>query len=418
MFMQDNVANKITKELPKPIVDLIQTAGRAAPKSSAAIYIVGGIVRDLLLGWQSRDIDIMVEGDALDVARSMSGILASKPIVHKRFGTATFKLNDYRVDLATCRSEIYDAPGSLPRVKQGSIEQDLFRRDFTVNAMAIRINQKQFGELIDLHGGRQDLENKLIRILHEKSFIDDATRIMRSVRYEQRLDFKLESKTARMLRRDLDMLDTISGDRLRHEVILWLSESQPAKILKRAARLGVLSKLHPALSWDIRLAKAFREANSISIDFPPIQLYLALLVYNLEKRQLGEFLERLNIKGGELDEIARQTISLKINQESLDYRPLQPSEIHQKLLCYKTAAIQANRLCSPSRDVRINLKLYLDKLRFVRTRLNGRELKAMGVLPGKKMGIILDRLLTARLDGEVKTKADEQRLALQLLPDL
>ncbi|MCX6006364.1 MAG: CCA tRNA nucleotidyltransferase [Chloroflexi bacterium] len=416
--MQDNVTDRIIKELPKPVVGLIQTAGRAAAKSGAAIYMVGGIVRDLLLGRQSKDIDIMVEGDALDIARSMSVILANKPIVHKRFGTATFKLNDYRVDLATCRSEIYDAPGSLPKVKPGTIEQDLFRRDFTVNAMAIRISQKRFGELIDLYGGRQDLENKLIRILHEKSFIDDATRIMRSVRYEQRLDFKLESKTARLLRRDLDMLDTISGDRLRHEVILWLSETQPAKILKRAARLGVLSKLHPALSWDPRLAKAFRDANRMSIDFPPVQLYLALLVYNLDKRQLGEFLERLNIKGGELDEVARQTVSLKIDQESLDYSPLQPSEIYQKLQCYKTAAIQANCLCTPSRDVRINLKLYLDKLRFVRTRLNGRELKAMGVLPGKKMGIILDRLLTARLDGEVKTKADEQRLALQLLRDL
>jgi tRNA nucleotidyltransferase (CCA-adding enzyme) len=416
--MQDNIADRITKELPKPVMGLIQTAGRAAAKSGSAIYMVGGIVRDLLLGRQSKDIDIMVEGDALDIAQSMSGTLASKPIVHKRFGTATFKFNDYRIDLATCRSEIYDAPGALPKVKSGSIEQDLFRRDFTVNSMAVCINQKRFGELIDLYGGRQDLENKLIRVLHAKSFIDDATRIMRSVRYEQRLDFKLERKTARLLRRDLDMLDTISGDRLRHEVILWLSEPQPGKILKRAAGLGILSKLHPALSWDPHLAKAFRDANTMSVELPPVQLYLALLVYNLNKKQLGEFLERLNIEGGELDDIARQTVSLKINQELLDCSPLQPSEIHQKLQSYTIAAILANKLCTPSRDVRINLKLYLDKLRFVRTRLNGRELKAMGVPPDKKMGVILDRLLTARLDGEVKTKADEQRLALQLLRDL
>jgi len=416
--MQDNVADRITKELPKPVVGLIQTAGRAAAKSGAAIYMVGGIVRDLLLGRQSKDIDIMVEGDALDIARSMSGILASKPIVHKRFGTATFELNDYRVDLATCRSETYDHPGALPKVKPGSIEQDLFRRDFTVNSMAICINQKRFGELIDLYGGRQDLENKLIRILHEKSFMDDATRIMRSVRYEQRLDFKLESKTARLLRRDLDMLDTISGDRLRHEVILWLSEPQPGKILKRAAGLGILSKLHRALSWDPRLARAFRGANTMSVELPAVQLYLALLVYNLDKKQLGEFLERLNIEGGELDDIARQTVSLKINQELLDCSPLQPSEIHHKLQRYTIAAILANKLCTPSRDVRINLKLYIDKLRFVRTRLNGRELRTMGVPPDKKMGVILERLLIARLDGEVKTKADERRLALQFLRDL
>ena len=416
--MQENVADRITKELPKPVISLIRTAGRAAAKSGTAIYMVGGIVRDLLLGRQSKDIDIMAEGDALDIASGMSGTLTSKPVIHKRFGTATFKFNDYRVDFATCRSEIYDAPGSLPKVRPGSIKQDLFRRDFTVNSMAICINQKRFGEFIDLYGGRQDLENKLIRILHENSFVDDATRIMRSVRYEQRLDFKLERKTARLLRRDLDMLDTISGDRLRHEVILWLSEHQPGKILRRAARLGILSKLHPALSWDTNLAKAFRDADRISTGLPPVQLYLALLVYNLEKKQLGEFLERLNIEGGELDEIARQTVSLKINQELLDCIPIQPSEIYQKLQHYNIAAILANRLCTPSRDVRINLKLYLDKLRFVRTRLKGKELKAMGVPPDKKMGIILDRLLTAKLDGEVSTKTDEEKLALQFLRDL
>ena len=416
--MRDSIADRIKNELPKPVANLIRTAGKAATEPGFKLYLVGGIVRDLLLGRQSQDIDIMVEGDALTIAVKMSAILESKPTVHKMFGTATFRTGDYRVDLATCRSETYKHPGALPVIKAGNIGQDLFRRDFTVNAMAACINPDHFGVLTDLYGGQQDLEKKIIRVLHERSFEDDATRIMRAVRYEQRLGFKLDNKTARLLRSNLDMLDSISGDRLRHEVILWLSEMHPEKILRRAARLGILEKLHPSLTWDRSMAKAYREAASTPVQSPTVNLHLALLVYNLDKEQLKNFLLRLNIRGGELEEIARHTAALKSNQPLFDYSPLQPSEIYLKLRGFNAVAVHANYLLTTSKHVRRNLRFYLDKLHSVRGRLNGKDLAEMGVPPGKKMGVILDRLLTARLDGEIKTRQDEEQMAVQLMQDL
>ena len=387
--MQDNLADRVINGLPQRVTALVKTAGKAAAGSGLAAYLVGGIVRDLMLGRQSKDIDIMIEGDALTVAESLSEILSSTPIVHKRFGTATFKLDDYRIDLATCRTETYDRPGSLPHVTPGNIEQDLFRRDFTVNAMAVCISPKKFGALIDLYGGMRDLGKRQIRILHEKSFQDDATRIMRAVRYEQRLDFKLERKTARLLKRDLDMLDTISGDRLRHEVILWLSERQPEKILKRAAALGILSKLHPALAWDACLDSAFHAAARISDSIPAMHLFLALLVYNFSQKQLDEFLMRLNIKGGDMSTIASHTISLKENQKLLDHTLIRPSEIYRRLKDFNIAAIAANSLLTKSQTVHMNSLLYMDKLRFIKPRMNGRDLEAIGITAARRWALYL-----------------------------
>ncbi|MBN1375372.1 MAG: CCA tRNA nucleotidyltransferase [Dehalococcoidia bacterium] len=416
--MLDNIADRITNDLPAMVGDLILTTGKTAIEAGYKPYLVGGIVRDLIIGRPGKDIDIMIEGNALTVAGSMAEILGSRPTIHKRFGTATFKLDSYRIDLAGCRSETYAHPGALPTVASGSIEEDLLRRDFTVNAMAACISPDHFGDLTDLYGGRQDLSNKLIRVLHEKSFRDDATRIMRAVRYEQRLDFHMERKTARLLRRDLDMLDTISSDRLRHEVILWLGEPHAGKIFRRAARLGVLAKLSPALSWGRVLAKAFRNADAECGGQSPVHLHFALLVCNLDKEHLNELLRRLNIRGGQLEEIARHTAALQSNQVLFDHSLLQPSETYFRLIGFNYTAVYANYLLAPSAIIRKNLKLYLDKLHMVKTRSNGESLAALGVPRGRQMGIILEKILAARLDGKVKTRSDEERMAIELLRNL
>ena len=216
--MHNNLTVEIEARLPGPVIQLVRTAGRTAARCGFNSYLVGGIVRDILLNRPPADIDIMVDGDAVRLAGEMARQADGKLTIHKAFGTATFKLGNCRVDLSTCRGETYDRPGALPKVKPGDIRQDLFRRDFSINALAICINPGRFGLLIDYYGGSQDLADKLIRISHAKSFQDDATRIMRAVRYEQRLDFKLEHNTLKLLRRDLDMLDTISSDRLKREV--------------------------------------------------------------------------------------------------------------------------------------------------------------------------------------------------------
>src|SRR4030043_511001 len=213
--MTENLSTQLEKYLPPPILALAKIAGREASELGLGLNLVGGVVRDLFLGRANFDFDLVVEGDAIELARKLAKDSQAKLTVHSRFGTAKITYPGFSLDLATARNETYSQPGALPTVKPGSLKDDLIRRDFSINAMALHLNPQRFGELIDLYKGKDDLEHRLIRILHPNSFIDDATRILRAIRYEQRLGFKLETETEKLLRRDVTMLDTISGDRIR-----------------------------------------------------------------------------------------------------------------------------------------------------------------------------------------------------------
>ena len=172
-----NLASKIKKQLPEELTEFMQAAGKAAQRQQQPLYLVGGVVRDLLLERRNLDLDLVIEGDAISLAREMARLKRGRVTIHTRFGTATLRWGTWSVDLATSRAETYARPGALPTVKPGTINHDLARRDFTINAMAVGLNPDNFGELLDLHGGRDDLEHKLVQVLHDKSFIDDATRI-------------------------------------------------------------------------------------------------------------------------------------------------------------------------------------------------------------------------------------------------
>ncbi|GAH88117.1 unnamed protein product, partial [marine sediment metagenome] len=224
-----NLADKIEKHLPAELADFMHVAGKAAASQGQNLYLVGGVVRDLLLEKPNLDLDLVVEGDAIELAQQLAQTKQAKVTTHPQFHTAKLQWDKWSIDLATARSETYAKPGALPTVKPSSIEHDLSRRDFTINAMAVHLSPSRYGELIDIHRGREDLEHKLIHILHEKSFIDDATRIWRGLRYEQRLDFQLEKNTLKLLKQNIPMLDTISGDRIRYELECILQEERPEK---------------------------------------------------------------------------------------------------------------------------------------------------------------------------------------------
>ncbi|MCX6004858.1 MAG: hypothetical protein NT082_04220 [Chloroflexi bacterium] len=385
---------------------------------SYGLYLVGGVVRDLLLDRKSDDIDIMVEGDAIKLADLLAQLPNTRITSYRKFGTSTLKVDDFRIDLATCRRETYSRPGALPSVKSGDITEDLFRRDFTINAMSLCINPGKFGELIDIYNGKQDLEKKLIRVLHSESFTDDATRIMRAIRYEQRLNFKLETKTEKLIARDLDMLDSISGDRLRKEISLWFSELQPEKILHRADELAVLQKLQTGLHWNDHFNETFSRVRKQAKPASAVQLYYCLLVYSLNESELDELLGRLNIHGGKLDNLCRLTLKLKNKLALLDEKEIKRADIYYLLKDFSPPAIRANALCTGSHRIRTYLELYLDNLRFTKTLLNGRDMARMGVPEGRLVGIVLQDVLKAKLNGEVKTKMDEERLARSIIRKL
>jgi len=405
-----NLADRIKKQLPAELVRFMQATGEIAYRQGQSLYLVGGVVRDLLLGRTNLDLDLVVEGDAINLVHRLTQDYPGKITTHPRFNTAKLQWNEWSVDLATARSETYAKPGALPSVKPGLLENDLSRRDFTINTMAIHLDPGHYGELIDLYGGIHDLEHKVIRILHERSFIDDATRIWRSLRYEQRLNFHLEETTLKLLKRDIPMLDTISGDRIRHELELILKEEFPEKILCRADELSVLKWLHPSLKSDGWLADKFEQTRKlISPNLPPVGLYLALLAYRLTDEEAEQLTTKLRLSKS-LAQTLRDTASLKAKLQSLADPNLLPSSIYRLLHGYSPLATTANSLASDSPIARQHIQLFLNKLRYVKPALTGDDLQRMGILSGPRIKEILTLLHEARLDGKVASKQGEESL--------
>jgi len=408
-----NLARQIEQYLPRQLLELVRDISGQAAKQGQRVYLVGGVVRDLLLGYPNFDLDLVVEGDAVKLAQQVAENSQANLLAHHRFGTAKLGYENFTLDLATARKETYAKPGALPAVTPGTLKDDLIRRDFSINAMAISLAAKDYGELVDPYQGKNDLEHRLIRILHPESFKDDATRILRAVRYEQRLCFELEAQTAELLKRDIPMLDTISGDRIRHELELIFKEKQPEFVINRLGELGVLPRISPSLKGDGWIVEKFGKARRLKKPTQSPSLYFCLLIYSFSETGIEQFLARLNIPT-KLSRAMRDTLHLKTELPFLDKPSLKPSEIYYLLQEYEPVAIQANAIASDSSTAHRHLQLFLTKLRYVKTSLDGEELKRLGISAGPKMGKILQVLHKAKLDGEVRTKADEKKLALSI----
>ncbi|MDO9333032.1 MAG: CCA tRNA nucleotidyltransferase [Dehalococcoidales bacterium] len=414
-----NLPGLIEKNLPKELVALMQRVATLAARRNQTLYLVGGVVRDLLLGLPNLDLDFVVEGDAIGLAKELAQSTGGKLTTHTRFNTAKLRLDKWSLDLVTARSETYARPGALPTVKPGSLKDDLLRRDFTINAMSIRLTPERYGELVDLYGGHADLRHKLIRILHEKSFSDDATRIWRAIRYEQRLDFQIEPETLRLLKRDIPMLDTISGDRIRHELELELKEEYPEKMLHRAWILKALGKIHSSLKGDTWLQDKFLQARATASSGQELAgLYFALLTYRLTEQEVEEIIAFLR-PTRQTAIILRDSSQLQTVVKELAQKGLQPAHIYSILHGYHHTALLTNYIAFSSATARnaINIKLYLEKLRFVKTALTGDDLQAMGIPPGPQMQELLVLLHNARLNGEVRSRQEEEALVREWLKE-
>ena len=405
-----NLARKIEKQLPIELVEFLESAGLIAARQGWRLYLVGGVVRDLLLGRSNFDIDMVVEGDAIALGQRLAETTGGKITARPRFGTAKLIWNKWAIDIVMARSETYSRPGALPTAKPGILANDLFRRDFTINAMAVELMSGRWGQLIDLYGGQDDLKQKQIRILHKGSFIDDATRIWRAIRYEQRLDFNIEAATLRLLKRDIPQLDTISGDRIRHELELILKEPVPEKVLSRADKLGILAKIHPDPKYNDRLTEKFQAARELSeTELPSVALYLTLLTYALTESEIAELVSYLHLPRP-LGETLHDSINLKTKLKLLSKPKLRPSRIYALLNGYSETAITANTLATDSAVVRRNTQRFLTKLRYVKPITTGADLTKRGIPAGPRIKEILRKLLEARLDGKVTSRKAEENL--------
>ncbi|MFP3898810.1 MAG: CCA tRNA nucleotidyltransferase [Dehalococcoidia bacterium] len=405
--------------LPRQLLDFVNDISARAAGRGERVYLVGGIVRGLLLSGPAThshlrfDLDLVVEGDAVGLAEQVAVAGGAKLLARHRFGTAKLKYQDFTLDLATARKETYARPGALPTVTPGTLKDDLMRRDFSINAMAISLAREGYGELIDPHQGKRDMEHRLIRVLHPASFSDDATRILRGVRYEQRLGFEFEAQTRRLLIRNIPMLDTISGDRIRHEVELILKEVRPEFAIRRLGELGVLQRIGACLRGDAWIAERFDRARGEKKSGQLPSLYFCLLVYSCDEAEVEQLLARLNMPV-KLSRAMRDTLRIKASSSLFEKPCLKASEIYYLLHEYDPLAIQTNAIASESALIRSRLQLFLTKLRYVRTSLNGEELKRLDIPAGPKMGRIIRILHGAKLDGEVRTASEEKSLALSL----
>ena len=395
-------------DLPAERLALLRRAGLIAREEGVSLYLVGGGARDLLLGRPTEDLDLVVEGDAETLASIIAKRLSGQVVSRSQFSTAKVRVEGVSLDLVTARNERYLRPGALPQIAHGTIEEDLERRDFSVNAMAFPLHDGSSGRLLDPFGGLDDLQRGLIRTLHDGSFMDDATRIMRAVRYEQRLGFGLEAHTETLLRRDLPMLDTISGDRLRRELHLWLNEERFVSTLVRADALGVMAAIHPSLAGSGQVVrKALGSEGKPDVEE---QARLGLLAFSMTQTGGEQVIDRLRMPTGWAT-VVRDTIALKDRLPRLSDAEMSPAQLYEALAPYNPAALLACALAAPGEEARHRLYLFLEKLRHVKPSLGGRDLIQLGVAQGPAVGEMLARLRSARLDGAATNRSQELELA-------
>jgi tRNA nucleotidyltransferase (CCA-adding enzyme) len=403
-----------TLELPerlRPVLDAVV----AVSEGYEGVYLVGGSVRDILLGEPSFDVDVVVEGDAIALAKALAGHLGGRVRPHSKFGTAVVLYGDEeRVDVVTARSETYHAPAVLPTVEPGSIDDDLHRRDFTINAMAVSLKGENLGRLVDPFGGRQDLEAGRIRILHDRSFVDDPTRILRAIRYEDRYGFRMDDETVRLARECISTghVGDLSGARLRDELVALLEEGDVSHAIPRLAELGAEKEVHPHVVADeeaVRLFDRLRELNQrYELGVPAWRLGLEALARKLPPAEIAPWLEGLKIRRPDADQIAAAIVEGPRIADDLGGTPADivvAAERHDP-----DAPLFALALTGSPR-----LHEYFERLRGVRLEISGADLAALGLGESPRVGEILGELRRRKLNGELDGRESELEAAQELI---
>lgn len=443
-----NLALQLKRTLSPALLQLLQEAGKLAAQHGDTLYLVGGFVRDLLLtllvgndeagrakASPRFDLDLVVEGDAIALTQDLHQRLGGRVRSHDRFGTAKWILGQpipfgstlpakntllSSLDFVTARTEFYRHPSALPEVEQSSIRQDLHRRDFTINTLALRLTPDHFGELLDFYGGQSDLEARLIRVLHSLSFVEDPTRMLRAARLIARLDFALEERTAELLTNALDLLSRVSGERIMHELELIFQERHPEQALRQLDQLGILTAIHPGLMVDDWLMDRLKTLQSGLSETPwagtkPATVhYVGLMLFWLAGDEQTDLIQRLN---------------LRTHQRAVLNQVYQLRRSAAQIAEAETASVLYHLVASASDEARLIAWLGLEEeaaraqllrfqrdLRHVAPLIDGNYLKQEFQLPsGPIFRRIIDALRNARLDGRVTNLAEERALVEEIL---
>jgi tRNA nucleotidyltransferase (CCA-adding enzyme) len=422
-----NLKPQLESTLSADQLRLLHLVAEEASQSGLPLYIIGGSVRDLILGAVIKDLDLTVEGDAVALAQALGKRHGGKVTAHKKFGTAKWFLpKDLRtessetLDLISARSETYKHPAALPTVKTGGMEDDIRRRDFTVNTLAIRLDGSYFGQLRDDLGGMDDLKKGIVRVLHEHSFVDDPTRMYRAVRYAGRYDFSIAEETLARIPEARPLVEKLSAQRIRRELDLVLEEWNAASMLARLAELDLLQPIHPSLTFTAAMHERLKDLHTYR-GLQHLSPWNITRGEQMHDSDLGWLLWLMSCSG---EEIASLNIRLQFTADLLaslfaasmmfgdqsNFVGLKPSECVERLESYPVNAVEAMGYVAKDPRVKELFDEYISKWRYIKPHTTGDDLKALGIEPGPRYAVLLRLLRDAWLDGKVKTEEEEKKL--------
>ncbi|MEW6087977.1 MAG: CBS domain-containing protein [bacterium] len=418
----------INNKLPVWMKELLKDIGKQGQRFGFPVYAVGGFVRDIILGRKNYDLDIVVEGNGIEFARRLAKELNGKVVEHKKFQTAIVTLpNKIKIDIATARTEFYEHPAALPSVEKSFIKYDLYRRDFSLNSLAVNLVPENFGKLLDYFGGRTDIKRGIIRVLYNLSFVDDPTRILRAIRFEQRYNFEIDKQTEYLLKNalKLGMLDKTAPERLREELILILSEDDPLKAFIRMESLGILSWIHHDLKINRHVKRTMKEISGVLSwfrlsflkDYVNVWImYLLSLVDQMDIPEMESLIKKFKFSAAESNIIRQAKINLPVIYDELKLKKdMKPSAIYKSLFPLSPEALLYLMANTQNVLVKKRVALFLTNYRQEKIQVSGNDLIKLGLAPSPVFKDILDKILEKKLDGEVKSKRDEMELARKLV---
>ncbi len=443
-----NLADRLDSALPPTKLALLKAVAAQASELHQAVYIVGGVVRDLILERPSQDFDMVVEGDAITLGKALAAQFGGRVVAHSRFGTAKWFISGQQsrladalkmdeplnpaqfpdsLDLISARTEFYEYPTALPTVERSSIKLDLHRRDFTINTMAIRLDGRHYGDLYDYWGGLADLRRGIVRVLHSLSFVDDPTRMLRAVRFEQRFNFQIEERTLELLGDANSMVPQVSGERLRHELYLILAEPKALAMFTRLAGLGLLSAIHPGLRWDAEIASRVETCLTSRpaaewelpemINHTPLARALALIAWFAalapqDARDVAALLKLSTVMKAAIEAVQR------LQPELSRLAGASPGVITDHLEAEPRLALYVlSRVSSAAIEQRM-LEHFINVWCKITPTINGDDLRALGVTPGPAYREILETLRKGWLDGEITNPVQEEAKLRSLLAEI
>jgi len=431
---QRDLATLLRRRLPADSVQLLELLGNSGDEQGVAVHAVGGFVRDLLLDLPNLDLDITIEGDGIFFAETFGAQHDCRVRPHQAFGTAVVVFpNGRKLDVASTRLEYYDSPGVLPTVERASLRHDLYRRDFTINTLALCLNHNRFGVLLDFFGGQKDLQDKTVRVLHNLSFVEDPTRAFRAIRFEQRLGFQLDPHTEGLLRSAVraGLVERVGGKRLMGELIQILKEQEPVLAVKRMAQLGLLPCIHTGLRFGPDSEQLFSELERVLawyqllyLDMPlePWTVWFLALMDRLDSPQYLEVCRRLMMPERLMERIfGHRHKALKrlqhLRQALGRGQEISNSQLYTLLHGMPLELLLYGLARSGQEELRRLVSHYLTRLAEVKSLVSGTELQALGVPRGPAIRTMKERLLSARLDGLVASKDEEIELAKQIVAE-